>query len=76
MANGKKYEIVQKNRDKKGKVSFKRMGEAVAMNTWDNKNVRFDDYFDESNKGTAFRVTKGKIQDLASTAGLQIMEKK
>lgn len=76
VTTGKKYEIVQKNRDKKGNVSYKRMGEAVATEPWNNINVRFDDYFDESNKGTAFRVTKGKIEDLAITPGLQIMEKK
>lgn len=73
---GKKYEIVQRNRDKKGKTTFKKMGEAQAVQVWDNKNVRFDNYFNTSDKGTAFRVTKGKIKELAETPGLQIREKK
>ncbi|MCH5229970.1 MAG: LysM peptidoglycan-binding domain-containing protein [Muribaculaceae bacterium] len=76
VVRGKKYEVVQKKRDKKGKTSFKKLGEVEAVTAWDNKNVRFDDYFDTNHKGTAFRVTKGKTEDLAMTPGLQIREKK
>ena len=76
VTTGKKYEIVQRNRDKNGKTTFKKMGEAEAVNVWNNKNVRFDNYFSTSDKGTAFVVKKGKLSDIASTPGLLIRESK
>lgn len=76
VSSGKKYEVVQRKRDKKGKTTFKKMGEVEAVSVWNNRNVRFDDYFDSSDKGTAFMVKKGKMEDIASTPGLLIREKK
>lgn len=76
VVTGKKYEIVQRTRDKKGKSSYKKLGEVEAVQAWNNREVRFDDYFDTAHKGTAFRVTKGKVKDLAMLPGLQIREKK
>lgn len=73
---GKKYEIVQRERDKKGKTKYKRLGVVEATNTWNNKHISFDRYFDEANKGTAFKIKKGKPQDLANMPGLQIREMK
>lgn len=73
---GKKYEVVQKVQGKNGKTSYKRLGVLEARSPWSNKNVRFDDYFDDGNAGTAFEVKKGKYQDFAMAAGLQIREMK
>ncbi len=76
VAKGKKYEVVKRVRDKKGKTSYKKIGEVKAEAPWNNVNIRFDNYFDNGSKGTPFMVTKGKIETFASTPGLQIREKK
>lgn len=76
VVRGKKYEIVQRTRDKKGKTSYKRLGVCEAVSPWNNKNVRFDNYFDPDHKGTAFNVKKGNTAELAATPGLQIREMK
>lgn len=73
---GKKYEIVQRSRDKKGKTSYKRIGVAEAISPWNNRDIRFDNYFDDGNKGTAFNVKKGNREELAQMPGLQIREMK
>lgn len=73
---GKKYEVVQRTRNKKGETSYKRLGVVVAQRPWNNRSISFDDYFDESNKGTAFHITKGNSKDFAAATGLQIREMK
>lgn len=72
---GKRYEIVQRTRDKKGHTSYKRIGEVVANNPWNNRDIRFDNYFDD-HKGTAFTIKKGNAKELAMMPGLQIREMK
>lgn len=74
--NGKKYEIVQRIRDKKGKTSYKRLGVVEAVSPWNNTEIDFSDYFDTSHKGTLFTIKKGKVSDLAMMPGLQIREMK
>lgn len=76
VVRGKKYEIVQRTRDKKGKTSYKRLGVCEAVSPWNNRNIRFDNYFDPAHKGTAFNVKKGNKAQLAATPGLQIREMK
>ncbi|MDE7407339.1 MAG: LysM peptidoglycan-binding domain-containing protein [Muribaculaceae bacterium] len=70
---GQKYEIVQRCRDKKGTFTYKRVGEVVAGSPWNNRTVRFDRYFDNTHRGTMFRVKKSKL-DLHNTPGLQLRE--
>lgn len=70
---GQKYEIVQRTRDKKGTFSYKRVGEVIAGSPWNNRTVRFDQYFDNRHRGTMFRVKKSKL-DLHNTPGLQLRE--
>lgn len=73
VAIGKKYEIIRRHRNRKGVIYYKRVGKVVAGAPWDNRNVRFDRYFDEGQKGTKFHVKKAKV-DLKNTPALQIRE--
>lgn len=69
---GKKYEIVQPYKDKHGQICYKRVGTAKAGSPWDNKEIRFDQYFDTDAKGTIFYCKKASV-DL-HTPGLQLRE--
>ena len=69
---GKKYEIVQPFKDKHGQICYKRVGTATAGSPWRNKKIRFDQYFDNGEKGTVFYCRKASV-DL-HTPGLQIRE--
>lgn len=69
---GKKYEIVQPYKDKKGLICYKRVGTVQANTPWNNRDIRFDQYFDESEPGTAFYCKNASV-DL-HTPGLQIRE--
>ncbi len=72
VTRGAKYEILQPYRDKNGQIAYKRVGKARAGAPWDNREVSFDQYFDERNKGTMF-YCKGSSIDL-HTPGLQLRE--
>lgn len=69
---GKKYEIVQPYKDKHGQIQYKRVGKATAGSPWNNREIRFDQYFDSGEKGTMFYCKKASI-DL-HTPGLQLRE--
>lgn len=69
---GKEYEIVQPYKDKKGQIQYKRVGKAKAGSPWNNREIRFDQYFDTDAKGTMFYCEKSNI-DL-HTPGLQLRE--
>lgn len=69
---GKKYEIVQPYKDKHGQICYKRVGTAKAGSPWNNREIRFDQYFDTGAKGTMFYCKKASI-DL-HTPGLQLRE--
>jgi hypothetical protein len=73
VASGQKYEIVQRYKDKKGQIRYKTVGMVQAGVPWDNKNIRFDKYFDTNAKGTKFYCKKSSV-DLHSP-GLQLREK-
>lgn len=70
---GKKYEIVQRCRDKRGNLYYKSVGMATATSPWNNRDIRFDQYFNPEQKGTMFRVKKSSV-DLHKTLGLQLRE--
>lgn len=72
VTTGKKYEIVQPYKDKRGQIQYKRVGKAKAGYPWNNRDVRFDQYFDNSQKGTVFYCSNASI-DL-HTPGLQLRE--
>lgn len=69
---GKKYEIVQPYKDRHGQICYKRVGKAKAGTPWNNKNVRFDQYFDNGDKGTQFYCKKTSVD--IHTPGLQLRE--
>lgn len=69
---GRKYEIIQPYKDKHGVVQYKRVGKATAGYPWNNLNIRFDEYFDNSQKGTVFYCGKSSV-DL-HIPGLQLRE--
>lgn len=69
---GKKYEIVQPYKDKHGQICYKRVGTAKAGSPWNNREIRFDQYFDTGAKGTLFYCKKASV-DL-HTPGLQLRE--
>ena len=69
---GKKYEIIQPYKDKKGQINYKQVAKAKAGTPWNNQDIRFDEYFDNGAKGTQFFCDKGSV-DL-HTPGLQIRE--
>lgn len=72
VTTGKKYEIVQPYKDKRGQIQYKRVGKARAGYPWNNRDVRFDQYFDNSEKGTVFYCSNASV-DL-HTPGLQLRE--
>ena len=72
VTTGKEYEIVQPYKDKHGQIQYKRVGKATAGSPWNNRDVRFDQYFDNGQKGTMFYCDKASI-DL-HTPGLQLRE--
>jgi hypothetical protein len=72
VAYGKEYEIIQPYKDKKGQICFKRIGKAKAGTPWENKEIRFDQYFDPQWKGTMFSYGHASV-DL-HTPGLQLRE--
>lgn len=72
VAYGKKYEIVQPYKDKHGQICYKRVGTAKAGSPWNNREIRFDQYFDTGAKGTMFYCKKASV-DL-HTPGLQLRE--
>lgn len=74
VAPDKKYEIVKRTKGKDGKVEYKRVGVATAGTPWQNTDISFDRYFSPDMKGTRFKLTKGKYEELANTPGLQIRE--
>ena len=69
---GKKYEIVQPYKDRHGQICYKRVGTAKAGSPWNNREIRFDQYFDPGVKGTMFYCKKASV-DL-HTPGLQLRE--
>ena len=69
---GKKYEIIQPFKDKSGQICYKRVGTVQANTPWNNRDIRFDQYFDENQLGTSF-FCKNSTLDL-HTPGLQIRE--
>ncbi len=73
---GAKYEVVRRERDRHGRLRYRRVAEVKALSVWNNSNVSFDRYFDPSEPGTCLIVTKGKFEDFAYEPGLQIREKK
>lgn len=74
VAYGKRYEVVQRTKDKFGHIGYKRVGTVMAGTPWDNLDVRYDQGFDASQeKGTPFYVQKTKV-DLTQPLGLQIRE--
>lgn len=70
---GTRYEIVERQRDGKGRIKWKRVGEIVARNPWRNNGISFGGYFTTQHPGTSFTIKNSK-RDLASTQGLQIRE--
>lgn len=70
---GQKYEIVQRAKDKQGNIKYKRVGVATAGTPWNNRDMRFDEYFDPEQKGTRFYVQNAKV-DLWPNRGLQLRE--
>ena len=72
---GAKYEIVRRERDRRGRLRYRRVAEVRALSVWNNREISFDRYFDPSEPGTCFTVTKGKFEDFAYEPGLQIREK-
>lgn len=71
---GKQYEIVERRKNKRGKIYYKRIGKVEAGSPWDNREIRFDQYFDPEQKGTKFYIKKASMDYLKSTPGLQIRE--
>ena len=69
---GKKYEILQPYKNKKGEICYKRVGKAEAGSPWNNRDIRFDEYFNTEEKGTLFYCQKSSV-DL-HTPGLQLRE--
>lgn len=76
VAPGKKYEIVQRQKNKKGETNYRRLGVVEAVSPWNNDGVDFSTYFDDTHKGTMFELKKGKYEELAEMPGLQIREMK
>lgn len=72
VSTGKRYEIVQPYKDKKGQVKYKRVGMAQAGRPWQNTDIRFDQYFDSEHKGTPFKIKRTSFD--MHTPGLQLRE--
>ena len=71
---GKQYEIVERRKNKRGEIYYKRIGKVEAGTPWDNREIRFDQYFDLEQKGTRFYIKKASMDYLRATPGLQIRE--
>ena len=71
---GKKYEIVQPYKDSSGQICYKRVGTAEAGTPWNNREIRFDQYFDNGAKGTIFYCKKKKASVDLHMPGLQLRE--
>lgn len=71
---GKKYEIVQPYKDSRGQICYKRVGTAEAGTPWNNREIRFDQYFDNEAKGTIFYCKKKKASVDLHMPGLQLRE--
>lgn len=69
---GRDYEIIRPYKDKKGMIQYKKIAKARASKPWDNLEIRFDEYFDENEKGTHFHYD-GKKEKL-EIPGLQLRE--
>lgn len=69
---GCKFEIVQPYKDKHGQICYKRVGKATAGSPWNNTEIRFDQYFDENEKGTKFYYDRASVD--VHTHGLQLRE--
>lgn len=69
---GKEYEIIEPYKDKNGQINYKRVGKCKAGTPWDNKEIRFDEYFDTEAKGTSFSY--GHSSTDLHAPGLQIRE--
>lgn len=72
VAFGKRYEIIQPYKDKYGQVCYKRVGVVTAGSPWNNRNIRFDQYFDTGQKGTMFYLKKTSVD--IHEPGLQLRE--
>lgn len=72
VAYGRDYEIIRPYKDKNGRIQYKKVSKAKAAKPWDNLHMRFDEYFDEKEKGTHFHY-EGKKEKL-ETPGLQLRE--
>lgn len=72
VVHGKKYEIIQPYKNKYGEICYKRIGKVKAGFPWNNKNIRFDQYFDNEHKGTMFYCKKNS--DELRNPGLQLRE--
>lgn len=73
---GDRYEVVRRERDGRGRLKYKKIGEVEALNVWNNRNISFDNYFDPAEQGSCFVVTKGRFEEFATEPGLQIREKR
>lgn len=71
---GKQYEIVERRKNKRGEIYYKRIGKVEAATPWDNREIRFDQYFNPEQKGTRFYIKKASTEYLKTTPGLQIRE--
>ncbi len=69
---GKKYDILEPYKDKKGTICYRRVGTVKAGSPWNNLDVRYDYHFDTSSRGTRFYVKKTNV-DL-NNPGLQLRE--
>lgn len=72
VAYGRDYEILQPYKDKHGRIQYKKIAKAKAAKPWDNLAIHFDEYFDETEKGTRFHYN-GKKEKLEKP-GLQLRE--
>lgn len=72
VSNGRRYDIISPYKDKRGQIRYKVVGMAIANSVWDNKNIRFDNYFDVRYKGSRFEKRRATV-DLM-TPGLQLRE--
>lgn len=59
VTSGCKCEIVEPVK-KNGVFTYNVVGTAIPFNVWNNQNIRFDQYFDPSMKGTPFRLQECK----------------
>ena len=65
---------VQHHKDSSGQICYKRVGTAEAGTPWNNREIRFDQYFDNGAKGTIFYCKKKKASVDLHMPGLQLRE--